>query len=108
MKFTLTSENEYGGPKVTFEFEEEFLEVVVENIGQFLKGSGFVFDSLEINQEPVEGASWNDEDEEDDDEEELEENRIIINPDISDNMSDTWSFPLNRPSDTITLTPQNK
>lgn len=101
MKFTLISEYEdTNGPKITYEFEEDFLEVVVENIEQFLKGSGFVFGSLEVNQESNENSSW------DDDEEIIDLTKSANSFTIDtrdDNMSSTWPFPLNRPEETVTL-----
>lgn len=94
MKFTLISDHEQNGPKVTYEFEEDYLEDVIMNIEQFLKGTGFVFDSLEVNKEPFEETIF------DDTEEVSEEDQVVVNTDID---SAVWPFPLDRPSDTISL-----
>lgn len=90
MKFTLISDHEQNGPKVTYEFEEDFLEDVVLNIEQFLKGTGFVFDSLEVNKEPFEESIF------DDTEELSEEDRVIENIGID---SAVWPFPTSRPNE---------
>jgi len=104
MKFTLISDHELDGPKITYEFEEEFLGRVVDNIEQFLKGSGFVFETLEVSYDEAYSSEsdW-DEDEEEEDTANDEEKPFVVFQD--DNMSATWPFPLNRPSDTITLSP---
>jgi hypothetical protein len=91
MKFTLISDHELNGPKITYEFEEDFLDEVILNIEQFLKGSGFVFDSLEVNNEPFGQLNPNDTEEDDD---------VVKNTDID---STVWPFPLDRPSDTISF-----
>jgi hypothetical protein len=95
MKFTLISDHEQNGPKITYEFEEDFLEEVVLNIEQFLKGSGYVFDSLEVNNELSESTNTSDyfDDEEDD---------ILETSSQEDNMSATWPFPLGRPQEGTT------
>jgi hypothetical protein len=95
MKFTLISDHELNGPKVTYEFEEDFLDDVVLNIEQFLKGSGFVFDSLEVNNEPIEQSCW-------DEDEQSEENEYELNEEKGAE-SATWPFPLNRPEENITV-----
>lgn len=84
MKFTLISDNDYGNPKVTFEFEEDFLDEIVRNIEQFLKGSGFVFESLEVNKDALDDSSWDDDDDDDDDD---------------DNKPTSWPFPQNGPNE---------
>lgn len=97
MKFTLISDHEQNGPKVTYEFEEDYLEDVIMNIEQFLKGTGFVFDSLEVNKEPFEETIFDDTEEA---EEVSEEDQVVVNTDID---SAVWPFPLDRPSDTISF-----
>ena len=55
MKFTLICEHD-GGPKVTYEFKNIMLADTLDNLQNFLKGCGFVFDGmLEIveNGEPM-------------------------------------------------------
>jgi hypothetical protein len=45
MKFTLVCD--YGdGPKITYEFENIMLSDTLDNIQNFLKGCGFVFDGM--------------------------------------------------------------
>jgi hypothetical protein len=97
MKFTLISDHEQNGPKVTYEFEEDFLEDVILNIEQFLKGTGFVFDSLEVNKEPFEELIFDDTEES---EEVFEEDQVVVNTDID---SAVWPFPIDRPSDAISF-----
>jgi hypothetical protein len=47
-KFTLIAEYE-DGMKMTTEFNEEYIHTVVDNMGMFLRGVGFVFNgNLEI------------------------------------------------------------
>ena len=100
MKFTLISEHEYGGPKITYEFEEDFLDDVVSNMEQFLKGSGFVFGSLDVIQQDSEDSSWDDDEyNEDDAESDPEFTAPFVFSD--DNMSTTWPFPLTRPDQTV-------
>jgi hypothetical protein len=100
MKFTLISEHEYGGPKITYEFEEDFLDDVVSNMEQFLKGSGFVYESLEVNQESSEDSSWDDDEyNEDDAESDPEFTAPFVAPD--NNMSTTWPFPFTKPDQTV-------
>lgn len=123
MKFTLISDNEYGGPKITYEFEEDFLESVVENFEQFLKGSGFVFESLEVNQAALENSSWDTDDDFGDDDEDagheffdyrsLEKSKgngdVIKGTVPENNMSTVWPFPMNRPQDeTVSVEPSEK
>lgn len=91
MKFTLISDHEQNGPRVTYEFEEEFLNDVVLNIEQFLKGTGFVFDSLEVNNEPFGESIFDDESEE-----ESEEDNVAVN---TYNSPAVWPFPIDRPLD---------
>jgi hypothetical protein len=55
MKFTLICEHD-GGPKITYEFKNIMLADTLDNLQNFLKGCGFVFDGmLEIveNGEPM-------------------------------------------------------
>jgi len=106
MKFTLISDNEYGGPKITFEFEEDFLDNVVENIEQFLKGSGFVFESLEVKKDASEDSSWDHDDDfgsDDDDDDDEDEDYTPAAP-----ISATWPFPMNRPSEDSVTEPLEK
>jgi hypothetical protein len=46
MKFVLTCQHEEHGPKITYEFNNVFLPDVLDNIQNFLKGCGFVFDGV--------------------------------------------------------------
>lgn len=46
-KFKLTSIDE-DGVKTTKKFESVFLDETVQNISDFLRGSGYVFDELQI------------------------------------------------------------
>jgi hypothetical protein len=102
MKFTLISDNEFGGPKITYEFEEDFLESIVENFEQFLKGSGFVFESLEVNQTTLENSSWDHDDDfgDDDDDDDDEEGYTPT--------STAWPFPMNRPQEETGTEPSEK
>ena len=97
MKFTLISEHEHGGPKITYEFEEDFLDDVVSNMEQFLKGTGFIFGSLDVIETDSEDSSWND------DEYGEESDPEFTAPFVStgDNMSTTWPFPFTRPDQTV-------
>ena len=97
MKFTLISEHEHGGPKITYEFEEDFLDDVVSNMEQFLKGTGFIFGSLDVVQQDSEDSSWNDD--EYSEESDPEFTAPFVAPD--NNMSTTWPFPLTRPNQTV-------
>jgi hypothetical protein len=45
MKFTLVCEHD-GGPKVTYEFNNIMLSDTLDNMQNFLKGCGFVFDGV--------------------------------------------------------------
>ena len=99
MKFTLISDNEYNGPKITYEFEENILDDVVSNIEQFLKGSGFVFESLEVNQESSEDCAWDNENYNEEEESDPEFVAPFVAPD--NNMSTQWPFPFTRPDQTV-------
>jgi hypothetical protein len=45
MKFTLICEHD-SGPKITYEFKNIMLADTLDNIQNFLKGCGFVFDGM--------------------------------------------------------------
>jgi hypothetical protein len=46
MKFVLTCQHDEYGPKITYEFSNVFLPDVLDNLQNFLKGCGFVFDGV--------------------------------------------------------------
>lgn len=46
MKFTLSCQHDEYGPKITYEFSNVFLPDVLDNLQNFLKGCGFVFDGV--------------------------------------------------------------
>ena len=55
MKFTLIAEHETG-EKVTYEFENDYLYNVLDNVDLFLRGAGFVPDgTLAYTEEEVYG-----------------------------------------------------
>jgi hypothetical protein len=56
----------YPNAKTTVEFESVYLNAVVNQFEMFLKGSGFVFDSLEIVNDTSYNPYGSDEEEEDD------------------------------------------
>lgn len=102
MKFILISDHGSNGPKVTYEFEEDFLDDVLLNIEQFLKGSGYVFDSLEVNNELSESTNTSDYFVGDNNRDFDDEDDILETSSQEDNMSATWPFPLGRPQEGTT------
>mgnify|MGYP001214830262 CR=1 FL=1 len=54
--FTLTSEHSYDNTKITYEFDQEYLPLILEQMEQFLRGVGFVIDGqlMIVNEETPE------------------------------------------------------
>jgi hypothetical protein len=70
MKFTFVSQdesmesvfsgvNEYPLTKRTHEFSAENLDDILDQIEMFLKGSGFIFNHLQIANDPCYDETWN-------------------------------------------------